>query len=71
MIFPDGRENSRQAAENLSPIGENVSYPSILGWICKSRRQRKFRHQNAAGSGSAADFVKAPSLAYFSYKTGY
>jgi hypothetical protein len=54
--------------ENLPPIGENVSYPGILGWIGKSRRQRKFWHQNAAGSGSAAEFVKAPSIAYLSYK---
>jgi hypothetical protein len=59
MVLPDGRENSRQASEKRSPIGENVSYPSILGSIGESSRQRKFWHQNAAGSELAAEFVKA------------
>jgi hypothetical protein len=31
-----------------------------LGSIGKSSRQRKFWHQNAAGSGLAAEFVNLP-----------
>jgi hypothetical protein len=69
MILPDGRENSRQASGKQPPIGENVSYPSILGSVGKSSRQRKFWHQNAAGSGLAAELVKAQPTPYFAYNS--
>jgi hypothetical protein len=69
MILPDGRENSRQASEKRSPIGENVSYLSILGSIGKPSRQRKILGSKYRRQRIGSGIREGIHFAYFSYKT--